>query len=617
MNLQLFTLLCRIPGHSTGGSGAGARRAEQAGVPVSPALAQGQEPGTRGIPGCKTLKGVTRPHRHPCEQPPRRFGAVPSLVCCAVRWNGVAAELRWLLLVVPPAQGWLGRGHGEPHGHPTAPGQCPTIGRVSGDRSHSSAPQARPGREGRERASVLHLCICLSLRASPSPTHPSIFPSIRPSYTSAFSIQPSVHPPELSICLSLPPPRRAACPGGLCLRTVTRHPVRSTLCGHLSPSTHEPGTMVTPRHSDPAEAPRQGRQHPPKTQAPGAARHPLSQTTTIHRRIPGATVRGRARNLRDRGCDGHFAVKTIRSLVHPGFILRCCLRFGNGTGVVHHRITLPVAGGHRGGRFTLLPRAVAAGNGSAHDAPELSAPNPSERMLRAPGTSPSPQPTASPLPALRQLPARRSRCPAPACKRRAGCTTRSRAAQPSRKALGDTHARAAVTIPAAEQTPRGRHPSPRRGGRTQQPAAEGEFGSFPWCWAIFGRGFPERHVWFLRLIVPIASLLPRSTRTPPRTLCPHPPVPKSCGFSIFPPHSRCNTPRPPEGEAGFCSRSSLPQNTNPGHACSPKPAGIAPHAGGSPSPMSPGAEPLRVAAAGAGRALTPSGIASSRAATTT
>lgn len=64
----------------------------------------------------------------------------------------------------------------------------------------------RPGREGWERASAFHLCICLSIRAAPSPTHPSISPATRPSLVhSCLSIQPSGRPPELSICPSLPP----------------------------------------------------------------------------------------------------------------------------------------------------------------------------------------------------------------------------------------------------------------------------------------------------------------------------------------------------------------------------------------------------------------------------
>lgn len=106
-----------------------------------------------------------------------------------------------------------------------------------------SAHQARPGREGREQASALHLCICLSIRASPSPTHPSISPSIHPSYTAA---SPSSHLSSPRSCQSV----------RLCLP----HGEQPALGGFVS---RPPGT---PQHLHP------GARSPPGAQAVCTAR---------------------------------------------------------------------------------------------------------------------------------------------------------------------------------------------------------------------------------------------------------------------------------------------------------------------------------------------------------
>lgn len=99
------------------------------------------------------------------------------------------------------------RDHWKPHGHPSArqdPGMSP-----GGDEwCHSPAPRAR--------MSALHLPVYPCIPLSNTSINLSIHPSVHPSLVHiCLSIQPSVHPPELSIRLALPPPRRAASPGGL------------------------------------------------------------------------------------------------------------------------------------------------------------------------------------------------------------------------------------------------------------------------------------------------------------------------------------------------------------------------------------------------------------------
>lgn len=286
----------------------------------------------------------------------------------------------------------------------------------------SSAPQACPGREGRERVSVLHLCICLSLRASSSPTHPSISPSIHPSYTSA---SPSSHLSiprscqSVRLCLphaelpapgALPPddprPPARCCllrrgPHGMACQTPSEeHPMRAPR--HLSPSPLVPSAAAVPRHPGPVEAPclrasslprtLWGRRTPSYNTAqlsfpvPGwTSPVPNRCHPRMHPSGPGATVRGSARNPRDGGWDGCFATKAVGSLTRPGFI-SCRLHdasprswFRYGTRVMHQphspprgRLAPPVhqrggihppavARSHRDGLSSRLPRERRAG----------------------------------------------------------------------------------------------------------------------------------------------------------------------------------------------------------------------------------------------------------------
>lgn len=341
-------------------------------------------------------------------------------------------------------------------------------------RRRSSAPQACPGREGRERVSVLHLCICLSLRASSSPTHPSISPSIHPSYTSA---SPSSHLSiprscqSVRLCLlhaeqpapgALPPDDHRP-PARCCLLCQGPHgmgrPVPDTQRGasHAgTPGTSPPAPMcpVLQRCQDtwaqekhrarghhPHHARSGGGGHPPKTlhssfPVPGwTSPVPNRCHPWMHPSGPGATVRGSARNLRDGGWDGCFATKALGSLMHPGFIL-CRLHdasprswFRYGTRVMHQphssprgRLAPPV---HR--RGGIHPPAVARSHRDGLSSPgrgepelpasrgSLSAPVPESARSRgedAPGT----QRLAKPRVGQRRPPA----SPLPALSQHAG-----------------------------------------------------------------------------------------------------------------------------------------------------------------------------------------------------